>query len=91
MRQQGRLLIVDDEPDMLENVSRILGKAGYECLTAGEPRKALALMESERPDVLLNPIRLRRGLAPAAEPFGPGGLHEARIPKAPEPRIRFGR
>jgi DNA-binding NtrC family response regulator len=54
----GRLLIVDDEPDMLENVSRILGKAGYECLTAGEPRKALALMESERPDVLLTDLKM---------------------------------
>jgi DNA-binding NtrC family response regulator len=54
----GRLLIVDDEPDMLENVSRILGKAGYECLTAAEPRKALALMESERPDVLLTDLKM---------------------------------
>ncbi|MEK6665841.1 MAG: sigma-54 dependent transcriptional regulator [candidate division NC10 bacterium] len=54
----GRLLIVDDEPDMLENVSRILGKAGYECLTSGDPRKALALMESERPDVLLTDLKM---------------------------------
>ena len=58
--RQGRLLIVDDEPDMLENVCRILGKAGYDCLTAGEPRKALALLESERPDVLLTDLKIDR-------------------------------
>lgn len=44
------LLILDDEPDMLENCRRILGQAGYQCLTTTEPNEALALLESERPD-----------------------------------------
>ena len=55
---KGRLLIVDDEPDMLENCTRILGKAGYECLTVQDPRKAMTLLEAERPDLLLTDLRM---------------------------------
>lgn len=39
----------------------------------------------ERPEVLLNPVRLRRGLAAPFEPFGPAGLPESRVPRAAEP------
>ncbi len=53
-----RLLIVDDEPDMLENVSRILGKVGYECLTVSDATKAMTLLESERPDLLLTDLKM---------------------------------
>ncbi len=56
--KKGRLLIVDDEPDMLDNVSRILVKAGYECLTESDSRKAMGLLESERPDLLLTDLRM---------------------------------
>src|SRR5574337_893739 len=55
---KGRLLIVDDEPDMLENLSRILGKAGYECVTEGDSQKAVGRFESERPDLLLTDLRM---------------------------------
>jgi DNA-binding NtrC family response regulator len=55
---KGRVLIVDDEPDMLENCTRILGKAGYECLTVSDSLKAMSLLESERPDLLLTDLRM---------------------------------
>ncbi len=55
---KARLLIVDDEPDMLENVSRILGKAGFDCLMETDSLKAVSLLESERPDVLLTDLRM---------------------------------
>ena len=54
----SRVLIVDDEPDMVENCARILKKAGYHCLTATDPGKALALVESERPDLLLTDLKM---------------------------------
>ena len=53
-----RILIADDEPDMVENCARILGRAGYECLTASDGRRALALLESERPDLLLTDLKM---------------------------------
>ncbi|MCR4294591.1 MAG: hypothetical protein NUW21_03595, partial [Elusimicrobia bacterium] len=47
----------------------------------------------ERPEVLLNPVRLRRGGFAPSEPFSPSGLPEARVPRAadPPPPIRFRR
>jgi len=53
-----RVLIVDDEPDMVENCARILGKGGHDCLTATGGRRALALLESERPDLLITDLKM---------------------------------
>ena len=53
-----RVVIVDDEPDMVENCSRILRRAGYRCSSATDPRQGLALVESERPDVLLTDLKM---------------------------------
>jgi two-component system OmpR family response regulator len=53
-----RVLIVDDEPDMLENCSRILSRSGYACTTAGDGTAALAILERERPDLLLTDFKM---------------------------------
>jgi DNA-binding NtrC family response regulator len=53
-----RVLIVDDEPDMVENCTRILRRAGYRCLSATDPERAMALLESERPDLLLTDLKM---------------------------------
>ncbi len=53
-----RLLIVDDEPDMVENCRRILGRTGYRCVTTTDPREAMSLVESERPDLLLTDLKM---------------------------------
>jgi len=54
----ARILIVDDEPDMVDNCARILRRAGHRCLTATDPHRALALLESERPDLLLTDLKM---------------------------------
>ena len=53
-----RVLIVDDEPDMLENCSRILSRQGYACTTAGDGATALAILERERPDLMLTDFKM---------------------------------
>ncbi|HKZ04777.1 MAG TPA: sigma-54 dependent transcriptional regulator [Methylomirabilota bacterium] len=53
-----RILIVDDEPDMLENCARALRRAGHLTTTASDPRAALGLLESERPDLLLTDLQM---------------------------------
>jgi len=53
-----RVLIVDDEPDMVENCVRILKPAGYECLTTTDARRGLVMLESERPDLLLSDLKM---------------------------------
>jgi two-component system, cell cycle sensor histidine kinase and response regulator CckA len=52
-RQGGTILIVDDEPVMLEVASRILRKDGYATLEAGTCEEALALASSADFQLLL--------------------------------------
>ena len=54
----ARILIVDDEPDMVENCVRILTRAGYRCLTANDGDRGLAQLEAERPDLLLTDLKM---------------------------------
>jgi two-component system, NtrC family, response regulator AtoC len=53
-----KVLIVDDERDMLSNCARILRRCGHDCLTADTSELALELVESERPDVVLVDLRM---------------------------------
>jgi DNA-binding NtrC family response regulator len=53
-----RVLVVDDEPDMVENLVRILRREGYRCLHTTESVKALELLEAHRPDVLLTDLKM---------------------------------
>jgi DNA-binding NtrC family response regulator len=55
---RARILIVDDEPDMVDNCARLLGRAGHDCITATDPARALALLESDRPDLLLTDLKM---------------------------------
>jgi len=55
---EAAILIVDDEPDMVENCARILRRAGYRCLTATDSHRALSLLESEAPNVLLTDLKM---------------------------------
>src|SRR3990172_10007397 len=59
-REPGRwrILVADDEPDMLENVARILRRGAHQCISAGSGQEALALVERERPDLILTDLRM---------------------------------
>ena len=53
-----RILVVDDEPDMLENVVRILRRTPHRCITAETGAVALLLVDTEQPDLVLTDLRL---------------------------------
>jgi DNA-binding NtrC family response regulator len=55
---RARILIVDDDPDMVENCARILGRGQYQCLTATDSRHALELLATEHPDLLLTDLQM---------------------------------
>jgi len=57
-RKSWSILVVDDEPDMLENVVRILRRTPHRCLTAATGVVALALVGREHPDLVLTDLRL---------------------------------
>src|SRR5688572_30270622 len=43
---------------MVDNCARILRRAGHRCLTTTDPHRALALLEAERPDLLLTDLKM---------------------------------
>jgi two-component system response regulator AtoC len=55
---EARVLIVDDEPAMLENCQRLLAPEGYACRTLADPTRAREVLAEARPDVLLLDMRM---------------------------------
>jgi two-component system response regulator HydG len=60
MTQSARVLIVDDEPDVVTTWARVLERDGFACSTATDGERALALLESDRPDVVLTDLQMPR-------------------------------
>jgi len=56
--QKPRILVIDDEEDMLENYARILSRMGYECLTQKNGSIAIDMIDSYGPDVILSDLRM---------------------------------
>ncbi len=57
-RERGSVLVVDDEPTILDVVSRYLERAGYQARTAGDGREALRMAGEERPDLIVLDLML---------------------------------
>ena len=59
-----RVLVVDDDPDVVEYLSSFLEDEGYEVVAAQDERSALAQVERSSPDVILIDVMLpgRSGL-----------------------------
>ncbi len=55
-----RVLIVDDEPDIVKVVAFRLRKEGYEVNIAIDGEQALAILDRDKPDVVLLDITLPR-------------------------------
>jgi CheY-like chemotaxis protein len=47
-----RVLVVDDEPDVVAYLEMLLKDSGYETLTAADGTEALAKIRAERPDLV---------------------------------------
>ncbi len=54
------VLIVDDQPDLVESIGMALEAAGYEVLSAADGQTALGLLESETVDLILADIAMPR-------------------------------
>jgi CheY-like chemotaxis protein len=53
-----RVLVCDDEPYIVESVSYVVRKAGYDVLTAEDGDTALAVARQERPDLVFLDIMM---------------------------------
>jgi two-component system alkaline phosphatase synthesis response regulator PhoP len=61
MKEQGpakKILIVDDEPDILEFLQYNLRKEGYTVVAAADGRQAIEVAEREKPDLILLDIMM---------------------------------
>ena len=56
--EQKRILIADDEEDVVTTLKFTLEKEGYQCLTAYDGKEALDKAKSENPDLILLDIMM---------------------------------
>jgi len=56
--ESRRVLIVDDEPEILKEIADYLAEEGYEVRAAPDGAKALALIEEFRPQVVVLDLKL---------------------------------
>jgi len=54
------ILLVDDEERYREHIARVLTKAGYEVLEAGDGIEALSLLEKSQIDLVISDILMPR-------------------------------
>jgi len=60
MEEQATILIVDDDPDILEGILMILDTQPYRTATAGDGIKCMKMMEEEVPDLLILDLLMPR-------------------------------
>lgn len=60
MAKEPYILIVDDDPDILEGITMILESQPYRLATARDGRKCLDLIQQEKPDLLILDLLMPR-------------------------------
>ncbi len=58
MSSAPALLLVDDEPEILESLRRALRDDGYELLTTTSPVEAMAILDKRHIDVIVSDLRM---------------------------------
>lgn len=49
----GKILVVDDDPDILDAITMILESQGYQVVTARDGIEGLAMLKAEQPDLMI--------------------------------------
>jgi CheY-like chemotaxis protein len=60
--QTERVLIVEDEPDLMDVAAALFASMGYEVLTASSGREALDLLERRDIDILFTDVVMPNGM-----------------------------
>ncbi|MEN6334089.1 MAG: response regulator [Phycisphaerales bacterium] len=57
--RQGRILIVDDDPDITEAMSVVLGNKGYDVVVAHDSDQGRERLKEVRPDLIILDVMMR--------------------------------
>ncbi len=77
-----RIMVVDDEPFILEDLNAMICSLGYECLTADNGQEAIQIINREKPDLVLTDQNM-------AEFDGFAILHAVRMMEREIPVVLF--
>lgn len=82
MNPKPKILLVDDDPDILEAVGAVLTKHEYAVVTAKDGREALAKLRSEKPDLMILDLMMPKmdGFAVCEELLDPRWSKYGNIP-----------
>lgn len=58
MAEPAKILIVDDERDLVDAYVRLLKRAGYRCVGAFDTAEALKMIDAESPDIVITDLSL---------------------------------
>lgn len=53
MEKQAKILVVDDDPDVVDVITMILESKGYQVVSARDGIEALATLKAESPDLMI--------------------------------------
>ena len=53
MQWQAKILVVDDDPDILEAISAVLDARSHQVITAHDGEEGLGKLKEERPDLMI--------------------------------------
>lgn len=56
---QGRILIIDDDPDITEAMTVVLANRGYEVESAADGSEGMEKLKANRPDVIILDVMMR--------------------------------
>ncbi len=59
--ESKRILVVDDDPDIVESLKMVLESANYDVDTAGSPQEGFARIDAAAPDLILLDIMMPDG------------------------------
>ncbi|MBN1478941.1 sigma-54-dependent Fis family transcriptional regulator [candidate division KSB1 bacterium] len=54
----NKILIIDDEEQILKSIGELLQRAGFDCITASNSTSGLALLQRERPLVVITDLKM---------------------------------
>lgn len=61
MDRQRRILVVDDDPDIVESIKLVLAANNFHVTTAGNAEDGLARARADRPDLILLDVMMPEG------------------------------